>query len=446
VIARSPGQSFLRWVRGDGPGGFDEAPGLRARGYDGLGVVRAPEGRGIAYWSAGGPRLAVRAPVDYLRDGTVTTYALDAGAPAVRWGRLFVDACIPEETRVHARFLTAEDPDDPGALALAPPARQLHRRESGRELPWVRPSADDAFETYEAPIIAEPGRFLWVTLELSGNGRATPRVRSLRAERPGHDLVGRLPRSFSRDPAAGEFLERYLALADGLLSDLGGRSDQRAALISAAGAPAEALGWLAGFLGLVLDDRWPEAVRRRVIEEGPWLLRFRGTKPGLERLLELIVGRQVIILERWRLRGLAGARLEGRDPGPGAAVVGGGLRVGGAVGAAEAEPVDDDVFASHAHRFAVLVPALLTDEQVGMVTHALDLHRPAHTLFELCTLGSGMSVGRGLHLGLLSTIGRTGGFESIVTGRTPVGGGIVGRPAIGTTVGSASVGGDARVG
>ncbi len=154
----------------------------------------------------------------------------------------------------------------------------------------------------------------------------------------------------------------------------------------------------------------------------------------------------MIVLERWRLRGLGGALLEGRDPTASVAVVGGGLRVGGSVGATQDEPVSDDLFATHAHRFAVLVPALLSDEQVGMVTHALDVHRPAHTLYELCTLGSGMSVGRGLHVGLLSTIGRTGGFETLAAGRGAVGGGIVGRPHVGTTVGAASAGSDSRVG
>jgi phage tail-like protein len=475
VIARAPGQTFIRRVKTED--GFIDMPGLVARGYDGLGIARAPAGRGIAYWSEHGPRIAVTTRVTYERSGEVTTFRLAADAPATRWGRLFVDACVPEGTHLRARFLTSDEPDGPGELARTPPANaadlevphgelspplpwgalvaapaaaaaaaQLHRRESGRELPWVRPQAADLFETYETPVKAPPGRYLWVTLELEGNGRATPRVRSLRAERPAHDHLNRLPRAFSRGPAAAEFLQRYLALADGLMSDLGGRSDARATLISPFGAPAEALDWLAGFLGLTLDERWPEAVRRQVIDEAPWLLRFRGTKRGLERLLELIVGRDVMILERWRLRGAGGALLEGGDAPAGAAVVGGGLRVGGEVGATGAEPATEDAFATHAHRFTVLVPALLSAEQTGMIEHALDVHRPAHTIFELCTLGSGMRVGRGLHVGLLSTIGRTGGWEPLAADRGVVGRGIVGRPRPGVSVGAAGLGHDSVVG
>ena len=41
--------------------------------------------------------------------------------------------------------------------------------------PWVRFAANDNFRTYEAPIKSDPGRYLWVTVELSGNTRATPR-------------------------------------------------------------------------------------------------------------------------------------------------------------------------------------------------------------------------------------------------------------------------------
>jgi phage tail-like protein len=473
VIARGPGQSFVKRMRTED--GFIDMPGLSARGYDGLGIARAPAGRGVAYWSQEGPRIAVPARVDYESSGEVTTFRLSADAPATRWGRLFLDACVPEGTHLRVRFLTSDEPDGPGRLAPSPPrnaadldvtdeeltppqpwpalvaaharpATQLHRRESGRELPWIRPQADDLFETYETPVTAPPGHYLWVTLELEGTGHTTPRVRSLRAERPAHDHLTRLPRSFSRDPAAGEFLQRYLALADGLLSDLGGRSDARAALISPSSAPAEALDWLAGFLGLTLDGRWPEAVRRRVIDEAPALLRFRGTKGGLERLLELIVGRTVIILERWRLRGLGGALLDDAASPAGTAVIGAGLRVGGAVGATEAEPEADDAFATHSHRFVVLVPALLSEEQLAMVTHAVDAHRPAHTMFEICTLGTGMSVGRGLHLGLLSTIGRTGGFEPLVADRGVIGSGIVGRPLAGTGIGTAGVGRDSVVG
>src|SRR5439155_24872206 len=140
----------------------------------------------------------------------------------------------------------------------------VYRRDTGPEQPWVRFASDDAFRTYEAPIMSGPGRYLWVTVELRGNTRATPRLRSIRAEYPAHDYLRRLPKTFSRDERVASFLLRYLAMVEGELGDWEARSVARRVLVEAKSCPDETLPWLAGFLGLVLDERWRVPVRRRL--------------------------------------------------------------------------------------------------------------------------------------------------------------------------------------
>jgi hypothetical protein len=82
-----------------------------------------------------------------------------------------------------------------------------------------------------------------------------------------------------------------------------------------------------------------------------------------------------------------------------------------------------------------------------VVRHILDVHRPAHTAFDICTVGAGMRVGRGLHLGLSSVIGKTGAFTTLQVGATRLGrDAVVGRPDAGTVLGSSRLGGDSRVG
>jgi len=335
------------------------------------------------------------------------------------------------------------------APALGDPGFPFHRRETGRELPWSRHAVDDALETYETPVEAPPGRYLWVTLALRGDTRATPRIATLRAEHPSHDLARRLPRAFSRDVAVADFLRRYLAIYDGTLSDLDARGVERRSLVDPRSTPQELLDWLAAFLGLVLDERWPAPARRRLIEEANCLFRFRGTIHGLVRFLELYLGIAPILIEHWRLRGL-GSGLAG-DPGDVAAagaIVGATFRVGGAVGAEGESPLEgsvEDAFARHAHRFTVVVPRLLDAEARDVVQHVLDVHRPAHTLVDVCSVGTGMRVGRGLHIGLMSLIGRTGGFSTLQLGAGRIGrDGIVGRPDVGTTPGVSRLGRNTR--
>jgi phage tail-like protein len=503
VVARRPGADFLR-LRVGLPAREILGP-LRARTYDGLGIVRTPDrlpatpghecrcggacacGGGsfrIGYWTARGFRLAVPARLEYEKEGRVTTYRLDSGAFQTQWGRVFLDACIPRGTdvRVHAVALdeteneeeswrtppanltrvTVVRPDlsppmPPVALVPGPDAVQglLHERESGRELPWTQPATDDPFSTYEGWLDAPAGRYLWLTLEFRGNTKLTPRVRCIRAEHPAHDYLRRLPKVFSRGEGMASFLRRYLAITEGFLGEAEARGVDRDILLTPRSTPDAALPWLASFLGLVLDERWAQAprpggrtvdARREIIELAAWLFRFRGTVRGLRRFLELYVGTGVVLLEHFRLRGGMSAMLGGTGPALGSSVLGAGFRVGGAVGDGTTPIVTGDPWASQAHRFTVLVPMALTEEQLDVVRRILDVHRPAHTMYDVCTVGAGMRAGRGLHIGVSSIIGPTGGFSMLQLGGSALGrGAIVGRPAGGTTPGASRVGTTARV-
>jgi hypothetical protein len=216
-------------------------------------------------------------------------------------------------------------------------------------------------------------------------------------------------------------------------------------LLDAAATPAEALPWLASFLGLILDESWPEPAKRQLIAEIPKLWRFRGTLWGLERFLHIYLGREPIIVEHYRLRGLGGALLsDERSSLFAGAVVGETFRVGGAVGEAGVEPLSGtaaSAFEAHAHRFSVVVPALLDADGTAAVRHVLEEHRPAHTVVDVCTVRTGMRVGIGLHVGLLSVIGRSGGFAPLQLGNSLLARGtIVGRPEAGERVGIGRIG------
>jgi hypothetical protein len=210
----------------------------------------------------------------------------------------------------------------------------------------------------------------------------------------------------------------------------------------------------------VLDERWAAApspdgrpsidVRREIIREAVWLFRYRGTVPGLKRFIELYVGVPVIIMEHYRMRGIGAAMLGDEGSAFSSSVVGAGFRIGGAVGSDIALPIDgrvDDAFRTHAHRFTVIVPAPLTTEQIEVVTRIIQVHRPAHTLFDVCTAGVGMRAGRGLMLAISSVIGPTGGFSTFQTGGSVLGrGAILGRPGEGGMLGASRLGGNTRVG
>jgi phage tail-like protein len=468
--------------------GWTRTQPLDARGYDGSGIVVTADHR-VGYWTANGFRLAVGGRVRYEHDGVCVTYRLDSGVPLNRWGRVVLDACVPPGTDLRLATVTTDDeyetaiphvpalpaacePADPTATPVLPPAELtvadgavaavLHRRRDV-PTPWWRPAPGDGVDVLEAPVLAPPGRYLWVTLRLSGDGRSTPVVRELRVEQETHDLDRRLPRAFTEDEAEPSFLHRYLALFEGLLHDLELRSACRDVLVDPASTPAEALDWLASFVGLVLDDRWHEAARRQLLAEIVPLYRRRGTVWSLSRYLELFLagaaadattrpGLAPVIIEHFRLRGAGGPVLGGDAALSSRSVVGAGFRVGGEVGSLAERPLDPDddrasAFAAHAHRFSVLVTRPLGTEEEAAVRHILDTERPAHTAYDLCTVDAGMRVGDGLHLGLSSVVGPTGAFDAAVTGTALLGrGALLGGATSGMAVEAARVGTTSRVG
>ena len=57
------------------------------------------------------------------------------------------------------------------------------------------------------------------------------------------------------------------------------------------------LAWMAEWLNLELDAHWPERRRRELLREAMQLYRWRGTRYGLTRMLEICTDQQVKITE-----------------------------------------------------------------------------------------------------------------------------------------------------
>jgi phage tail-like protein len=245
-------------------------------------------------------------------------------------------------------------------------------------------------------------------------------------------LLRQLPKTLWREPRAAEFLGRYLMPEAAMLDEWGAASGMRHRLLDARIAPPEALEWLGGWLGLAMDGCWPESARRQMLLEASSLFRIRGTVEGLRRMVAILSGGEVTIVELFRLRsgGVAGNEQARISRG----VLGGGYRVGGAIGAegdVTLEAGAERPFEDYAHRFTVLVANQLDDAQLRCLKRLVEVHKPAHTMFELCAMHAGTRVGVGLHAGLGAAIGKGSGFAPVVISDAVLGKGyLLGRPPL----------------
>ena len=242
------------------------------------------EGQGIAprpWWRSLAPPIR--------REGRLDAIRLDGGTTGFVWHRLCLEAKLPPGTGITVTLAAHEgEPAAPaaphrfGTLPAAAGPRGTWLPQAS-ELPF-HPGllGDDAAPgrcglfacLLQAPAGADRalrGRWLDVSVALHGDGRATPELAAVRVWGPRFSYRDRyLPRLY-RDPiAAGgeaeearariDFLDRFLALFEGVLTPMEDEVAAAFRLFAPATAPEGSLDWLAAaWLGLELPRCPPRA-------------------------------------------------------------------------------------------------------------------------------------------------------------------------------------------
>jgi phage tail-like protein len=114
-----------------------------------------------------------------------------------------------------------------------------------------------------------------------------------------------------------EFMARYLMLFESFWAPIEQQIDAIPHYVDPEFTPAQLLPWLASWVDLTLDERWPEEKRRRLLASAVSLYRKRGTRLGLQEYLEIYTGAKVRVTEH----GAHNFRLgQGARLGPGVAL------------------------------------------------------------------------------------------------------------------------------
>jgi phage tail-like protein len=223
-------------------------------------------------------------------DGEVLVF--DGKQPGCVWHRVLLDACIPGGCQVRIESRASDERVLLDELAWdTEPAP--YRRGDGSELPFHRPfggaaATDLRLGTFETLLQAATGRYLALRLTLTGDGRASPRLRALRVYYPRFSYLHEyLPGAYREEQTAAGFLDRYLCNPEGIFTAVEGRIERAETVLDPAVAPADYLPWLSSWLGVMLNESWDEA-RQRLFLRYAWLLfRWRGTPAALQAWLRL---------------------------------------------------------------------------------------------------------------------------------------------------------------
>jgi phage tail-like protein len=229
----------------------------------------------------------------YEPQGVVAGLLFDGKQTGCIWHRLFLDACIPQDSSVRVQSRAADDVDAlDGEDWFTEPTAYL--RENGSELPWYDAYSEQERKrepragTWELLFQHARGRYLELRLELTSTGKRSPALRALRIYYPRFSYLRRyLPAVYEDDESSAGFIERFLANGEGLLSDLEGQIERAEFLLDVRTAPAEYIEWLAGWMGVAFDADWEDRRRRLFLEHAELIYRWRGTEIGLRAAIRV---------------------------------------------------------------------------------------------------------------------------------------------------------------
>jgi phage tail-like protein len=108
-----------------------------------------------------------------------------------------------------------------------------------------------------------------------------------------HPLGPTLPAIYQDD----DFAQRMLEALDTVVAPIYSTLDNFDSYLDPWLTPDDFLGWLAGWVGISLDESWDQARRREIVARAVDLYRMRGTAAGLAGQVEIQTGGEVEIVE-----------------------------------------------------------------------------------------------------------------------------------------------------
>ncbi len=347
--------------------------------------------------------------------GALYVGPLDSRLYRCQWHRIALQVEIVLGASVQVDTFSAEAERSLGEIAVLPEEWWATRQVAGD------PQQGEPGRDWDCLVLSPPGRYLWLRLTLSGDGSVTPVVRRIIAYYPRSTALRYLPAVYGEDADSAAFLERFLAIFDAMFATIGDVVDNIAAYFDPLATPAvsrqpgrlDFLSALASWIGLALELNWPEAKRRRLVEQAHRLYALRGTLEGLRLYVAIYAGIEPQILEHFKLR--RWLMLGGGALGEGAVLWGsaasGRLQLGAYSRIGDFQLIDSgdprtDPFDVYAHRFTLYLPwPQATQQERQAVQRIVELAKPAHTQAQLEIVEPLMRVGCQSIVGVNTVIG-----------------------------------------
>jgi phage tail-like protein len=145
------------------------------------------------------------------------------------------------------------------------------------------------------------GRYFYFIMQFIGSERQSPTLRKIRVYYPRKSLLSYLPAVYSFDPKSRDFLERFLSLFGSFFMNMEEQIEGIAKYFDPETVSQEYLRWLASWIAIAVDDNLGEEGLKKLIQAAPMLYPLRGTRQGIESMVEIYTGEKPLIVEHFQV-------------------------------------------------------------------------------------------------------------------------------------------------
>jgi len=322
----------------------------------------------------------------FISEGVYYTSVFDSTRLKTQWHRLTVKAEIPPKTRLEIYYYISDEFQSLIEIKNMPV--------NSWQGPIVSPE-DALFQTDE-------GRYLWLKIMFFGDQFHTPILKSLGVYFPRLSYLRYLPAIYQENSESKEFLERFLSIFESFFQETEETIFSIARFFDPLATDKEFLPWLANWLAIILEESWDESRKRQFIAQAYSLYKKKGTRAGLEQILQIYTGQRPYIIEHFASQT---PMILGTD-----ATLGKNAFLGrkpkrpleinlsstiGEFALRENEPEVEEYFNHFVYDFTVIVNAkkLSSDEQLIRIKRVIEEEKPAHTRCTINFCGTEMRIG-----------------------------------------------------
>ena len=223
--------------------------------------------------------------------------ALDGVTDSSEWGRISMKLDASEEMVCYTYLLATDRTDYPSSeYGLISIEDMLHDPDIStydKITFMAEMGAKRLVNSDDALLYDLKGRYLYIAIEMMGYGGA--KISKLRISAMGDNFMDTFPQVYQD---RGSFFHRYLSVFSSIYNDISELNEHLYEMLDLNTCSAELLEMYGSWFGIDLKGGFlEEDVLRKLVKEDYQLNRMKGTKKGIERVLEIILGEEPVLLE-----------------------------------------------------------------------------------------------------------------------------------------------------